>query len=124
MRALFISGLLLCFAGCGTISRMNNNMENMNGTMELNIETINHSASKIEENTAEVVRSTNQLEEFKKIISSNTEQIHNGVDGVKNHTTAFPLIFIAIIALVFLPTIICVIFYHKFFQNMKSNLKK
>lgn len=123
MKALFISGILFCFAGCGTVQQMNSNMQEMNGTLEQNIGVMESSKEKIQENTQEVIRSTNQMAEFKRIISSSTATINGGVDNAKEHTALFPFIFIAILALVFLPTVICIIFYHKFFQKMKSNLK-
>ncbi len=124
MRAKFLGLLLLCFTGCATISTLNNNMTTMNDTIQENIETMEVSGQKIDANTAEVIRSTNQAEEFKKIISSNTDSMKNGIDGVKKHTGLFPIVFIALVALLFLPTAICLVFYHKFFQHMRPNSKR
>lgn len=118
MRAHFL--LLLCFAGCATMNTMVTNMETMNDTIEVNIVTMENSGKKIEANTAEVVRSTNQMQDFKNIISSNTHTIHQGVDGAKQHATKFPIIVIALFALLFLPTAICLLFYFKFFQHMQK----
>jgi len=115
-----LATILLCFAGCGTINSLNSNMSEMNGTLETNIETMKESGAKIEENTAEVTRSTNQMADFKKLISGNTDKINEGIDGAKQHTTLFPLVFIAFIALLFLPTLICLIFYYMFFQKMRK----
>ncbi len=119
MKAFYL--LLLCFAGCGTINTMNSNMQEMNGTIELNIETIQNSTGKIEENTAEVVRSTEQMADFKKIIASNTNDINVGVDGAKEHATLFPIVFLALIALLLLPTAICIIFYYMFFRTLRKS---
>lgn len=119
MKAIYL--LLICFAGCATINQMNSNMQEMNGTIEENIDTMKHSTGKIEENTAEVTRSTNQMEDFKKIISSNTDDINIGIDGVKEHSSLFPIVFIAMIALLFLPTAICLIFYYKFFRTLRKS---
>lgn len=119
MKKLML-GILLCFAGCGTINSLNSNMSEMNVTLETNIDTMKESRLKIEENTSEVVRSTNQMEDFKKLISGNTDTINGGVEGAKQHTTLFPLIFIGLIALLFLPTVICLIFYYMFFQRMRK----
>lgn len=115
-----IALILLCLAGCGTMSSLNSNMSELNVTLETNIETLKESGEKIAENTSEVSRSTNQLEDFKKIIHGNTETINGGIDGAKQHTTLFPLIFIGFIALLFLPTVICLIFYYMFFQKMRK----
>jgi len=118
MRILAL--LFLCFAGCATMNTMVYNMETMNDTIEENIVTMQDSGKKIEANTAEVVRSTNQLEDFKHIISGSTDQIHSGIDGAKQHASILPIGFIALFALLFLPTVICLIFYYKFFKLLQS----
>lgn len=118
MRAQFL--LFLCFAGCATMNTMVTNMETMNDTIQENIVTMQNSGTKIEANTAEVVRSTNQMQDFKNIISSNTHTIHQGVDNAKEHSSRLPIFFIALFALLFLPTAICLLFYYKFFQHMQK----
>ncbi|MBS0628607.1 MAG: hypothetical protein JSS30_00100 [Verrucomicrobia bacterium] len=122
MRAKFL--LLLSFAGCATMGTMINNMSTMNDTIQENIETMKDSGQKIEANTAEVTRSTDQLIAFKKIIAGNTEQMKEGVEGIGQKKSFLPIVFIALVALLFLPTTICILFYYKFFQHMRSNTKR
>lgn len=124
MKALILFGILICFAGCGTLREMNSNMEKTNELLDENIVVLTESKGTIENNTAAVTHSTDEMQEFEGIVADNSAAINKVMDEVHAHSYVLSMGVIVLLALLFLPSLILVIFYFKFLRNMKSILRK
>lgn len=119
LKALLLCALLICFAGCGTINEMNSNMSRTNELMDENIVVTKGAQGTIEENTRSVNHSTDSMTEFENIIADNTAAVQRVMDEVQTHSHALSLGVLAFLALLFLPSIILLIFFFKFLKTLK-----
>lgn len=114
--------LLMCCAGCSTLREMNTNIVKTNELMDDNIAVTSSVEGTIQDNTTSVNRSTDSMIEFEGIIANNSEAITRVMDEVETHSHVLSMGVIAFLLLLFLPSLILVIFYFKFIRNMKSIL--
>lgn len=119
LKALLLCALLICFAGCGSINEMNSNMSRTNELMDENIVVTKGAQETIQENTRSVNHSTDSMTEFENIIADNTAAVQRVMDEVHTHSHALSLGVVALLALLFLPSIILLIFFFKFLKTLK-----
>ncbi len=124
MRALLLCALLLGFTACGSINEMNSNMVRTNELMDENIVVTSSAQTTIQKNTAAVTHSTDSMVEFEDIIADNTQTVSRVIHEVQAHSHVLSLGVIAFLVLLFLPSLILVIFYFRFLRSMKSYMRK
>ncbi len=124
MKARLIIAMLICLAGCGSINEINSNMVRTNELMDENIVVTSGAQGTIHENTVAVTRSTDSMIEFEDIIADNSAAVNRVMDEVQTHSYALSVGVIVLLALLFLPSLILVIFYFKFLRKMKTLIRK
>lgn len=124
MRALLLFALLLGFTACGSINEMNSNMVRTNELMDENIVVTSSAQTTIQKNTAAVTHSTDSMVEFEDIIADNTQTVSRIMNEVQAHSHVLSMGVIAFLLLLFLPSIILVIFYFRFLRSMKTYMRK
>lgn len=124
MKPLLLCSLFLGFTACGTLNEMNSNMVRTNELMDENIVVTTNAQGTIEHNTAAVTRSTDSMVEFEGVIKDNTAAVSRVMDEVQSHSEVFSMGIIGLLALLFLPSLILIIFYFKFLGTMKSYMRK
>lgn len=124
MKALLLFAILICLAGCGSINDINYNIVRTNELMDENIVVTSGAQGTIQENTAAVTRSTDSMIEFEDIIADNSAAVNRVMDEVQTHSYALSIGVITLLALLFLPSLILVVFYFKFLRKMKTLIRK
>lgn len=124
MKPILFCTLFLGMAGCGSINDINYNMVRTNELMDQNIVVTTDAQGTINHNTEAITRSNDSMVEFEDVIKENTSAVSRIMDEIESNSTAFSLGLIALLALLFLPSVILIIFYFKFLRTMKSYMRK
>ncbi|MBS0628606.1 MAG: hypothetical protein JSS30_00095 [Verrucomicrobia bacterium] len=124
MKPLLLCALLIGLASCGSIHEMNSNMVRTNELMDENIVVTTGAQQTIQKNTAAVTNSTDTMIGFEDVIADNTETVNKVIDGIQSHSHVLSMGAIALLLLLFLPSLILVIFYFRFLSTMKSYMRK
>jgi hypothetical protein len=120
MKTLLLCALLLCFAGCGSINEMNSNMSKTNELMDENIVVTKGAQVTIQENTRTVSHSTDSMTEFEGIIADNTAAVERVMNEIHANSHALSLGVLSLLALLFLPSLILLIFFFKFLKTLRK----
>jgi len=101
------------------MNEMNSNMSRTNELMDENIVVTTNAQTIIAENTRTVNHSTDEMMGFEGIIADNTAAVQRVMDEVNAHSHVLSLGALALLALLFLPSLILLIFFFKFLKTLK-----
>jgi hypothetical protein len=113
-----IAIVLLCIiAGCSSIDKMNDNMQQSNALMLENARVMNTSLATIGTNTEEVRRSTETMQAFQSTIEESSSLLQRTLGQLSAHPLFFPMAFLSVLLLLVLPS---GIFYFAFWSLNKQ----
>ncbi len=118
MKVFFVIFFTIFLAGCGSIHKMNENMQRSNTLIQENTTAIEKSVDTVQANTAAVKASTQTLRESKEVIADNTLFIKNFAAKIGEHPYFLPITLALILIALFLPSFFLFLFFRRIIQKI------